>query len=108
MKTYHGKRGRDGVKVRVVDELDQTGYKLKPRNDLRNHSPDGFEYGYGGSGPAQLALALLADVFDDYTALNFYQQFKREEIATLDQREDFTLTEVEIKKWLAAELAVRH
>ena len=24
-----------------------------------NHSPDGFECGYAGSGPAQLALAIL-------------------------------------------------
>jgi len=28
-----------------------------PRSDLRNHSPNGFEWGYSGSGPAQLALA---------------------------------------------------
>ncbi|GAF79707.1 unnamed protein product, partial [marine sediment metagenome] len=39
--------------------------ELPPRLDLRNHSPMGFECGYLGSGPAQLALALLADVFDD-------------------------------------------
>lgn len=31
---------------------------LPPCNEIRNHSPDGFEWGYGGSGPAQLALAL--------------------------------------------------
>lgn len=24
-----------------------------------NHSPSGFSWGYGGSGPAQLALAIL-------------------------------------------------
>jgi len=28
---------------------------------LWNHSPDGFEWGYGGSGPAQLALAIYQD-----------------------------------------------
>lgn len=38
---------------------------LEPRHDLRNHSPDGFEWGYSGSGPAQLALALAADVLGD-------------------------------------------
>jgi hypothetical protein len=31
---------------------------------LRN-SPTGFGWGYGGSGPAQLALALLADSLGD-------------------------------------------
>lgn len=39
------------------------GEPLDPRADLMNHSPAGFEYGYGGSGPAQLALAILADHF---------------------------------------------
>ena len=33
------------------------GRKLNPRLDLFNHSPTGFEWGYGGSGPAQTALA---------------------------------------------------
>ena len=32
---------------------------LDPRYDLRNHSPTGFAWGYGGSGPSQLALAIL-------------------------------------------------
>jgi Family of unknown function (DUF6166) len=31
--------------------------------ELRSHSPTGFEWGYAGSGPAQLALAILADHF---------------------------------------------
>jgi hypothetical protein len=52
---------------------------LDLRLDLRNHSPLGFEWGYGGSGPAQLALAILADVTgDDYWALAHYQDFKRD------------------------------
>src|SRR5687767_12302156 len=49
---------------------------------LRNHSPDGFNWGYGGSGPAQLALALLlaADIADDI-ALRLYQDFKWEYVS---------------------------
>lgn len=35
--------------------------RLNPRYDLANHSPDGFAWGYPGSGPAQLALAILAN-----------------------------------------------
>src|SRR2546426_5830744 len=38
-----------------------TLFRSNPRLDLWNHSPTGFECGYGGSGPAQLALALLAE-----------------------------------------------
>ena len=36
---------------------------LSPRFDLCNHSPDGLSWGYGGSGPAQTALAILAHYF---------------------------------------------
>jgi hypothetical protein len=36
---------------------------LDPRYDLRNNSPTGFAWGYNGSGPAQLALAILTDYF---------------------------------------------
>jgi hypothetical protein len=44
--------------------------------ELRNHSPTGFAWGYGGSGPAQLALALLVDATQDQTlALRHYQDF---------------------------------
>jgi len=43
----------------------------------RNLSPTGFEWGYGGSGPAQLALVILAEhLGDDRAALNRYQRFK--------------------------------
>jgi hypothetical protein len=31
-----------------------------PRRDLGDHSPTGLELGYGGSGPAQPALTLVA------------------------------------------------
>ena len=52
---------------------------------LVNHSPSGFEWGYGGSGPAQLALALLLDYTgDDAFALNHYQAFKIEVVSQLD------------------------
>jgi Family of unknown function (DUF6166) len=51
MKTYAGKRQGYSVSVTV------DGRRLNPRLDLWNHSPTGFEWGYGGSGPAQLALA---------------------------------------------------
>ncbi|WP_228841848.1 DUF6166 domain-containing protein [Haloarcula sp. CBA1127] len=35
-------------------------------------SPSGFEFGYGGSGPAQLAIAILAHAFDDEVACEWY------------------------------------
>lgn len=61
---------------------------LDPRLDLRRHSPNGFNWGYSGSGPAQLALAICADYYQRRgliaeEALRVYQRFKRQEIATL-------------------------
>jgi len=78
VKRYEGRREGHAVDVTV------NGRPLNPRLDLWNHSPTGFEWGYGGSGPAQLALALLADHFgDDAQALANYQAFKRAVIASL-------------------------
>lgn len=58
------------------------GEPLPLRLDLANHSPSGFEWGYEGSGPAQLALAILAEhLRDDALALRLYQRFKSETTA---------------------------
>ena len=90
MKRYAGRR--QGYVVNVTVD----GRRLNPRLDLWNHSPTGFEWGYGGSGPAQLALAILADhCGDDEQALNFYQRFKWAVIAELPHRE-WTLTSEDI------------
>jgi hypothetical protein len=59
---------------------------LNPRYDLANHSPAGYAWGYDGSGPAQLALALLADVLhDDARALHLHQLFKESFVERLPQ-----------------------
>ncbi len=65
---------------------------------VRNHSPDGFNHGYGGSGPAQLALAICLELFGQAAAERVYQQFKWDHIATLGhhgqgeaQHEDFSV-----------------
>ena len=63
-----------------------------------NHSPDGFLWGYGGSGPSQLALAILLKVTDKETAIKYYQDFKFDVIAKLPQK-DFEI-ELDVKKWL--------
>jgi hypothetical protein len=71
--------------------------RLNPRLDLASHSPTGFAWGFGGSGPAQLALALLADVLnDDDLALAYHQEFKFRVIGRLEQNKPWTLTEQQI------------
>jgi uncharacterized protein DUF6166 len=86
LKFYRGLRTEEGCIVTVDTVGDLTGRKLlNPRLDLRNHSPTGFEWGYGGSGPAQLALAILADHLGaDEEATDLYQRFKFRVIAGLD------------------------
>src|SRR5215510_2118097 len=94
MKIYTGTRTEDGCAV-VVSDTGSTR-ALDPRLDLRNHSPTGFEWGYGGSGPAQLALALAADVLgDDDAALGVYQRLKFKVVGRLP-KDGWSLTEAEL------------
>jgi hypothetical protein len=58
----------------------------KPSQKLVNHSPDGFSWGYSGSGPAQLALALLLHFSTKDFALANYQQFKFDVVAGMTDR----------------------
>lgn len=93
LRSYYGK-GFDGggPGTVMVQPDDRELENHNERDDWPNHSPDGFQVGYNGSGPAQLAFALLADVFDTDTAWEHYQQFKKEEIATIEA-DRFKLTE---------------
>lgn len=77
------------------------GQVLDPARSQRvfNHSPDGFAWGYAGSGPAQLALAiLLAAGLTDTRAVQLHHDFKREFLQALP-RERFVL-EVDVADWI--------
>lgn len=87
MKIYEGKRASDEMVFVTVD-----GRNLDMRLDLRNHSPTGFEWGYGGSGPSQLALAILADHSGDEVAQKWYQPFKWRMISSLPRDGGFRMT----------------
>ena len=96
MKRYVGRRNGTAADVTV------DGVPLNPRLDLWNHSPTGFEWGYAGSGPAQLALALLADCLgDDEAAVELHQEFKSAVVAGLSFA-GWTLTEDEIRETVEA------
>jgi DNA topoisomerase IB len=69
----------------VLDEKTRCASSLDPGYRYVNHSPTGFEWGFLGSGPAQLAFAILLDHYGaPGPALLFYQDFKEREIATLN------------------------
>ena len=91
MKVYVGSRNaRHTMVVAMEEEGDSPHVWLDPRLDIANHSPTGLEWGYMGSGPSQLAIALIADATgDDEIAKNrpLCQQFKRDVIAQLPMRE---------------------
>lgn len=95
MKSYEGNKYGN---VYVVEKLRRA--PLPPRNDLRNHSPDGFAWGYGGSGPSQLALAILADLHGDTKALQWYQPFKWRVIAQLPGDKAWTLSAQQVNEVL--------
>jgi hypothetical protein len=53
--------------------------------DAVNHSPSGFEWGYAGSGPAQLACGLLLDYYDDaQIAREHYIAFRNQVVSQLE------------------------
>jgi hypothetical protein len=92
---YVGERTREGCRVWCQEEGREA--ELPLRLDLWNHSPTGFEWSYGGSGPAQLALALLAHALgDDERAVRLHQAFKGKVVAGLP-REGWTLLVEEVR-----------
>lgn len=100
MKTYTGQIIDGCAFVTVLDpSKSEHAIQLPMRLDLRNHSPSGFAWGYGGSGPSQLALALCADALgDDLRAQTVYMEYKWKYIATIPwNKEKWTMTDDEIR-----------
>ena len=50
------------------------GKELNPHysQSVRNHSPDGFNWSYGGSGPAQLASLQRVHIFPGSLSLTWH------------------------------------
>ena len=90
MKVYEGGRSLDGAVVTV------DGKALPPRYDLKKLSAAGFEWTYEGAGPAQLALALLADhLGDDKRALALYEPFMERVVAELDNSWELSSADID-------------
>ena len=105
-RTYRGCRDPDGscrvwveeTFVSVIGDAaigSGTERALPLQLGIRSHSPTGFQWGYGGSGPAQLALALLADALGDTElAQMHYQDFKRAFVASWGDSWSITASEI--------------
>ena len=72
------------------------------KNEAR-HSPDGFQWGYHGSGPAELARAILIAVCrdDEHVARDprCYQTFKAEVISKLPP-DGWAMLDTEVLEWM--------
>lgn len=93
---YSGKRTENGCQIWRTDfpgaPNPPTRLKLSHSLKIWNHSPSGFEWGYGGSGPAQTSIALLLDwTGDSQIALQLHQSFKFKIVAGLEH-DSWTLT----------------
>ena len=82
-----GRRCPGGARVTVADEPLAPDTPLWETSlCLHNHSPGGPEWGYDGSGPAQLALTVLLLVTDSAEAVRYYYLFKNSVLARHPRR----------------------
>lgn len=102
-KTYTITRNNDGHVIARVDG--------RPLTHVIRHSPTGVEFGYGGSGPADLALSILADHFGENPSdedvkhgrgecFVFYQEFKWHFVAPA-QSDTLIIEGKAIDEWLS-------
>ena len=95
-------RGRKTENDRVV-EIDQNGsvslLPLGPSLKIAHHSPDGFNWGYDGSGSTQLAVGILYEVTGDVElAQGYYWLFKSDYVSRWG--EHWEMSEGEVLEWL--------
>jgi len=84
----------------VVYYDNHTRQQLHHFLEFVNHSPTGFEWGYSGSGPSQLAFAMLMDfTHDKELALDLYQQFKIDFISQICD-DQWEIKSIKIREWI--------
>lgn len=103
-KVYIGRRWGDpaapGQTEVVVEGYGGHTRPLQLSARGRFHSPDGFEWGYGGSGPAALAHSILLDAVGSALADSHYMRFKAEVVALLP-RSGWRLLQGGVRSWIA-------
>tara|TARA_Y100000310_G_scaffold339672_2_gene433060 strand:+ start:4386 stop:4712 length:327 start_codon:yes stop_codon:yes gene_type:complete len=73
----------------------------EPSLKVINHSPDGFSFGYHGSGCAQLAFGILLEEFGQEAAALHYIDFKDQVVAKLPNDRSWELTSQAISNWMS-------
>jgi Family of unknown function (DUF6011) len=105
-KTYLGVRSGDRHETSTVTVQvpGRDRYLLTltvPHGSAYPKSPDGHAWGYGGSGPSQLALDILTDLLGHEAHPACYQAFKDAFIATA-RGPHLAIHEGQIRLWLGA------
>lgn len=87
--------------VGPMDQPSRFGKNCKTLRHIVRHSPDGFEYGYGGSGPHDLALSLLHATIGTTLADVYYNKFT-DDIVSKVRREstEWYITHERITAWV--------
>ena len=99
MKIYTGKLSNEKVGGQKIIVKENDRQYLLPH--IERHSPDGFNWGYGGSGPADTALSILADCVGIDQANQLYQTFKWDFVSGWGS--EWSITEEEIREWIGKE-----
>lgn len=102
MKTYRGRRlgsaeDLSGVEVTVNN---------RPLRHQVRHSSTGFEFGYGGSGPADLALSILWNFLGKEPSRILYMDFKTRFVARW--KDKWEITGQQIKDWIIKSYGEEH
>jgi hypothetical protein len=101
VKTYRGAKRSRELGMTTIRVRDERAPGTAVEHDLFHvvrHSPTGFNWGYGGSGPADTALSILTDCAGEELAERYYQRFKSDIVARWDDA--FEITSDEIWDWI--------
>ena len=93
-------RARPGEHAVIVEDHRTRHIGILPNHG--NHSPDGHSWGYGGSGPAQLAKDILWDHLGEAPHPACYQDFKEDMVASVPMNAPFRRTSEEVDGWLVS------
>jgi hypothetical protein len=111
MIIYNGqKKGNSGPQDVYIQDGGVVQKLLK--QSLVKHSPDGFQWGYSGSGPLDLALNILYDFYNRYYSFMFdsalqefaqkhYKRFTEDFVSKWENK--WEITNEQIQEWLITE-----
>lgn len=85
-----------GVHADVCKDNDVTELPLREPK----HSPTGFEFGYAGSGPSELARQMLWHHYGEEPQPACYNAFMAEALVSREPNDDFVITNTQIDDWV--------